>query len=107
METETPNIMTFDLILFGLWLQVMTSGNRRCTYHPTVYRKTTATVPETRVASSHLNVQKARRTQSRSQTSWTLNVITCQMDTLTIGIWNLEFSVVYFLMTDAVLTIIL
>lgn len=83
LETEDCSILT--LIKFHLVClpQVMMSGKRRSTNPPTVYRKRTATVPETLAASSHLNVQTQRRMQSSSQTLWILNVITCQMDTLT------------------------
>lgn len=59
------------------------SRRRRSTSPPTVYRKKTATVPETRAASSHLNVQTARRTQSSSHMLWILNVMSCHTDTLT------------------------
>lgn len=68
------------------------SRMRRSTNPPTVHRKKTVTVPETRAASSHLNVQTSKRTQNSSRTRSILNVLICCMDTLTIRIESWVFS---------------
>lgn len=66
--------MTFARIPSVLWLQVMMPGWQRSTNLPTVYRKKTVTVPETRAASSHQNVQTVKRRKNSSQTLYILSV---------------------------------